>query len=129
MRIGEAASAAGMTAKALRFYEEQGLLPTPERRANGYRDYSQETINTLSFIRRGQDAGLTLAQIGDILRLRDTGEAPCGHVRELLARELSDLDRKIEELISLRAAVAGFHRNVTEADPASCDPEQVCSLL
>ena len=129
MRIGEAAAAAGMTAKALRFYEERGLLPTPERRANGYRDYPQETINRLRFIRRGQDAGLTLAQVSDILRLRDAGEAPCGHVRELLARELCDLDRQIEELVSLRAAVAGFHRKAVEADPASCDPEQVCSFL
>jgi MerR family copper efflux transcriptional regulator len=108
---------------------ERGLLPAPERRANGYRDYSQETINRLSFIRRGQDAGLTLAQIADILRLRAAGEAPCDHVRELLARQLSDLDRKIEELIALRATVAGFHRNVIGADPASCDREQICSFL
>ena len=129
MRIGEAAAAAGMTPKSLRFYEERGLLPAPERCANGYRDYTQETLTRLEFIRRGQTAGLTLDQIKGILKLRETGESPCSHVRDLLARELQDLDRRIEELVSLRAAVAGFHRNAMKADPASCDPEQVCSLL
>lgn len=129
MRIGEAAAAAGMTPKALRFYEDRGLLPAPERSANGYRNYSQETLARLEFIRRGQAAGLTLDQIKGILKLRETGESPCSHVRNLLARELQDLDRRIEELVSLRAVVAGFHRNAMEADPASCDPGQVCSLL
>ena len=45
MRIGEAAAAVGMTTKALRFYENQGLLPPAERAANGYRDYTDETLD------------------------------------------------------------------------------------
>lgn len=129
MRIGEAAAAAGMTTKALRFYEERGLLPAPGRTANGYRHYPPETLGRLDFIRRSRAAGLSLSQIGDILALRDSGGPPCGHVRDLLARELEDLDRRIGELASLRAAVAGFHRRLTEADPAGCDPEQICSFL
>lgn len=129
MRIGEAAAAAGVTPKTLRFYEHRGLLPAPGRSANGYRHYPPETLSRLEFIRRGRAAGLTLSQIAGILGLRDTGAPPCGHVRDLLAGELQDLDRRLQELTSLRAAVAGFHRNVVEADPAVCDPEQICSFL
>lgn len=74
MRIGEAAAAAGMTAKTLRFYEETGLLPTAARSSNGYRDYAEESVTRLEFIRRGRAAGLALAQIREILALRDSGQ-------------------------------------------------------
>lgn len=129
MRIGEAAAAAGMTAKTLRFYEDRGLLPTAERAPNGYRDYSEEMVTRLEFIRRGRTAGLALAQIREILQLRDAGRVPCQHVRELLAKELADLDTQIAELTALRTAVAGFHAAAAAGDPAQCNPELICSYL
>ena len=61
MRIGELAVASGTTTKTLRFYEEAGLLPAPERTANGYRDYTPAALARLDFVRRGRTAGLTLA--------------------------------------------------------------------
>ncbi len=129
MRIGEAVMATGMTAKALRFYEGQGLLPAAPRASNGYRDYGDETVARLDFIRRGRGAGLTLAQIRAILKVRDAGEAPCTHVRDLMARQLKDLDRQIAELVALRSTVARFHDTAAAADPVNCDPEQICSYL
>ena len=129
MRIGEAAEAAGLTAKTLRFYEGRGLLPEPDRSANGYRDYGKETVTRLEFIRRSRTAGLTLNQISEILRIRDTGQAPCAHVQELLAAQLIDLDQRIAELVALRSAVADFHDVAATADPTACDPEQICSYL
>jgi Predicted transcriptional regulators len=129
MRIGEAAAAASMTAKTLRFYEDRGLLPAADRAPNGYRDYSDETVSRLQFIRRGRIAGLALAQIREILLVRDAGTAPCQHVRQLLAKEIADLDTQIAELTSLRAAVAEFHDTAVAGDPAQCDPELICSYL
>lgn len=129
MRIGEAAGAAGLTTKTLRFYEDRGLLPEPDRSANGYRDYGNETVTRLEFIRRGRAAGLTLNQISEILRIRDTGQAPCEHVQQLLAAQLTDLDRRIAELVALRSTVAEFHDAAIAADPAACDPERICSYL
>ncbi|MDO5865036.1 MULTISPECIES: heavy metal-responsive transcriptional regulator [Paenarthrobacter] len=129
MRIGETAAAAGLTAKTLRFYEDRGLLPAADRAPNGYRDYPHETISRLEFIRRGRTAGLTLAQIGDILSVRDIGQAPCVHVRDLLANQLRDLDAQIAELTALRATVAEFHDAAAAGDPAACDPERICSYL
>ncbi|RAX45496.1 heavy metal-responsive transcriptional regulator [Arthrobacter sp. AQ5-06] len=129
MRIGETAAAAGTTAKTLRFYEDRGLLPVADRAPNGYRDYPHETVGRLEFIRRGRTAGLTLAQIGDILSIRDIGQAPCIHVRDLLVKQLRDLDAQIAELTALRATVAEFHDAAAAGDPAACDPERICSYL
>ena len=80
MRIGEVARASGTTSKTLRYYEEVGLLPAADRTPAGYRDYGAEVLDRLDFIRRGQAAGLTLAQIGQVLDIRDRGQAPCRHV-------------------------------------------------
>lgn len=118
-----------MTTKTLRFYEDRGLLPPARRAPNGYRDYGDETIARLDFIHRGRSAGLTLTQIGEILRVRDAGDAPCTHVRDLLARQLTDLDRQIAELMTLRTTIAEYHDTVAAANPVACNPERICSYL
>ena len=129
MRIGEAATAAGMTTKTLRFYEERGLLSVPNRAGNGYRDYSADTVPRLDFIRRGRATGLTLAQIRDILKVRDAGTAPCTHVRDLLNQQLAEIDQKIAELTALRASVAEVRDTTEAADPATCIAEDICSYI
>lgn len=129
MRIGEVATAARMTTKTLRFYEDRGLLPTPDRAGNGYRDYSADVVPRLDFIRRGRATGLTLAQIGDILKVRDAGAAPCTHVRELLNQQLAEIDQKIAELAALRAAVAEVRDAAETADPARCTAADICSFI
>lgn len=129
MRIGEAAAAAGMTTKALRFYEKQNLLPPAERSDNGYRDYPPETIARLDFIRRSKAAGLALTEIREILQVRDAGQDPCAHVADQLVQQLTALDEQIAELTALRATVAGFYQTVAEGDPAQCDPQRICSYL
>lgn len=129
VRIGEAAAAAGMTTKALRFYEQQGLLAPAPRCPNGYRDYPTDTVARLQFIRRSKVAGLSLAEIRNILQVRDAGQAPCAHVAAQLAQQLASLDEQIAELTALRSAVAGFYRAAVEGDPAQCDPQRICSYL
>jgi DNA-binding transcriptional MerR regulator len=129
VRIGQAAEAAGMTTKTLRFYEERGLLPAAERAPNGYRDYGEATVERLGFIRRARTAGLSLAQIGEILSVRDHGHAPCARVADLLAGQLAALDAQLAELGALRAVVAESRQTAAAGDPAECDPGSVCSYL
>jgi DNA-binding transcriptional MerR regulator len=129
MRIGELAEATGTTTKALRFYEAIGLLPPAVRTSTGYRDYGEDTVARLDFIRRGRIAGLTLAQIRDILTVRDAGHAPCGHVRQLLADQLDAIDAQLADLRALRATVVRLHDSATNAEPDNCHPEQVCRYL
>lgn len=129
MKIGEIAGMAGTTTKTLRFYEERGLLPEPARTPSGYRDYPPEVLNRLDFIRRGRNAGLTLAQISEILNRRDTGQAPCHHVEELLAHRLAQLDRQIGDLHVLRGSVAALQQGAAAADPDACNATDICRYL
>ena len=129
MRIGELAAATGATTKTLRFYEESGLLPQTERAANGYRDYGPEALSRLDFIRRGRAAGLTLAQIREVIDIRDAGDAPCHHVYELLTARVADIDRQIADLEALRAALIRRRDHAESADPATCAADTVCRFV
>jgi DNA-binding transcriptional MerR regulator len=129
MRIGELAKATGTTPKTLRFYEDTGLLTPAGRTASGYREFTTEAVDRLEFIRRGRAAGLTLAQIREVIHLRDAGTTPCRHVRDLLGSRLADLDRQIAELEALRETVAQLRDEASRADPDACLPEDVCRYL
>ncbi len=102
MRIGELADRLEISPKAIRFYEASGLLPEPERTSAGYRIYEESDVERLTFIKSAQRLGLSLDDIQEILAFRDHGELPCGHVRRLLARQVADIQRRIDELKALR---------------------------
>jgi DNA-binding transcriptional MerR regulator len=129
MRIGELAEAAGTTAKTLRFYEEQGLLPPAVRTPSGYRDYAPDAIARIDFVHRGQAAGLSLAQIRQILDIRDGGHAPCEHVRDLLDARLAEIEQQIARLTALHATLADLRRDAAHPDPDTCGADRVCRYL
>jgi DNA-binding transcriptional MerR regulator len=129
MRIGEVAAATGTTTKTLRFYEASGLLPMAERTANGYRDYGTEALTRLDFIRRGRAAGLTLAQIREVIDIRDAGEAPCDHVYQLLEARLADIDRQIADLEVLRDTLIQRRDQAGPVDPSTCPEDTVCRYV
>jgi DNA-binding transcriptional MerR regulator len=129
MRIGELAATAGTTTKTLRFYEETGLLPPTERAANGYRDYGPAALSRLDFVRRGRAAGLTLAQIREVIDIRDAGDAPRQHVHQLLAARLADVDRQIADLRILRATLMRQRDHAEAADPSICAADTVCRYV
>lgn len=119
MRIGKLAEATGATTATLRYYEDEGLLP-PAERSPGDR---------VGFIRRGQAAGFSLAQIRQILDIRDSGHAPCTHVRDLLDIRLTDLDEQISALVALRETIARLRQGAESVDPESCSADDVCRYL
>ena len=120
MLIGELARRAGTTTKTLRFYEDAGLLADPGRTGSGYRDYARGALERIGFIRDAQTSGLTLRQIGEILEIRDGGQPPCDHVRQLIDQRLDDIDRRIIELEQTRAQLQHLSQRTSELDPADC---------
>src|SRR5438105_13586166 len=78
MRIGHLAEQSGLAPTALRYYETSGLLPAPHRTASGYRAYDAGVLLRLALIRAAQAVGLALAELRDVLALRDRGKAACG---------------------------------------------------
>jgi MerR family mercuric resistance operon transcriptional regulator len=129
MRIGEVADTAGVSAQTVRFYERRGLLPQPQRGSNGYREYDDATLTALAFIRNGQAAGLTLVEIGTVLDLRRDGATPCGHVHDLLATKLLDVQRRQGELAALEAELDHLLHRSEQLDPADCTDEAVCHII
>jgi MerR family copper efflux transcriptional regulator len=129
MRIGVLAATAGLSTKTIRFYEQAGLLTPPPRTSAGYRDYPPDAMTRLAFIRDAQAAGLTLAEIGSVLAIRDDGHAPCRHVTELIGRHLTQVDERIAELTQTRAALADLHRRAAATNPADCADTDICSIL
>lgn len=129
VRIGELATAAGVTTKAVRFYEQTHVLPEPVRRPSGYWDYGDEALARLRFVKAAQAAGLTLAEIRQVIRVRDEGASPCEHVTQLLDAHAHDLDRRIAELVALREDVRVLRDRAKSLDPATCDPASVCNVI
>lgn len=129
MLIGELAAVAGLSAKAIRFYEQAGLMPAPPRTCGGYRDYSAAAATRLAFIQQAQAAGFTLAEIRGILSIRDGGHAPCRHVTSLIGQHLAQVDERIAELTRTRAALTDLHDRAIATDPGGCAESDICSIL
>ena len=129
MRIGELAQRAGLTTKALRFYEQAGVLPQPPRTASGYRDYDATALPRLRFVRAAQAAGLTLSEIRTVIAVREDRGAPCGHVTALLDRHAAALDERIAELEATRAEVRRLRERAATLDPAACADAGVCHVI
>lgn len=104
MRIGELAERAGVSCDALRLYERQGLIRS-DRRANGYRDFSEPTLDLVMLIRLAQSLGFTLSEIGTLIRQMD-GAASQEEVARVLGGKLEEIDARIAGLQHLRGMVA-----------------------
>ncbi len=88
MNIGEASKASGVSAKMIRYYESIGVLPKPDRRLSGYRDYGQADIHRLRFVRRARELGFSMRRINELMRLwndRDRSNAEVKALYEQLA--------------------------------------------
>jgi DNA-binding transcriptional MerR regulator len=105
LKIGQLARRAGVTAKAIRFYERTGVLPPATRAANGYRLYGDDAVEMLRFVKRAAGLGLSLAEIKEIIAIRQDGRPPCTHVHRLLRDKAIELDRKLKDLIEVRRRI------------------------
>ncbi|MQB00850.1 MAG: MerR family DNA-binding protein [Actinobacteria bacterium] len=127
LRVSEVAQQAGVSADAVRFYEKEGLLPSPPRSPAGYREYDATIPHRIRFIKGAQEMGLKLAEIGELLEIQDRGACPCGHTKTLVERRIAEIDAEIDRLSSLRTGLAGLAElecsATTESDLWACEAE------
>ena len=121
MRTSEVAGQAGVNSQTLRDYERRGLLAEPPRSPAGYRDYPDQAVQLLRFVKRAQQLGFTLAEIEELLQLADGGPDSCDRARALAE---ADLDRKIADLQHMRASLGEL---ITTCERPR--PERSCPLL
>lgn len=98
MNIGQAASASGVSAKMIRYYEQIKLIPPANRRESGYRYYSPSDVHMLRFIRRGRDLGFSVAQISELLGLWHDKSRQSAEVKRIATAHMSKLREKIDNL-------------------------------
>lgn len=117
MKIGEVAAAAGVTVDTIRFYERRGVLPEPDRRPSGYRDYPVDIVERLRLARSLQGVGLTLDEIVDALAAHDAGGATCDSERWRLDVALERIEQRIAELQAVRRAI---RRTRADCESGAC---------
>src|ERR1700736_1689260 len=145
MWIGEAAEQAGVNVQTLRYYERRGLLPKPPRRASGYREFPDDAVRVVRFIKRAQELGFSLDEVEDLLKLRRGSRLNRKQIRSVAERRVRQIEQKISELARMRAAlrqlVHACHEGTTldcpirsesEADSlgggAACPPDRAENL-
>lgn len=124
LTIGAVAKRVGVAIDTIRYYEREGLLPEPERRASGYRSYGESAIAQLGFIRRAKDLGFTLEEIRELLDLSADRARGVKAVKQRAQKRLATLDLKIAELQRIRDGLA----LLVEACPGHGKPED-CPIL
>jgi MerR family transcriptional regulator, mercuric resistance operon regulatory protein len=102
LTVGQLASRTGVRADTVRYYEREGLLPTPLRTEGDHRRYGPGDVDRLLFIRGAQRLGLRLAEIRDLLAVRDTGTCPCEPAESLLRRRVTEIESEMARLAALR---------------------------
>lgn len=102
MNIGQAADASGVSAKMIRYYESIGLSTEANRTDAGYRQYTENQVQTLRFIKRSRDLGFSVERIKTLLGLWQDRSRKSADVKKLARQYIAELDQDIEKLQSIR---------------------------
>lgn len=121
LTIGKLAEQAGVGIDTIRYYERAGLLPSPPRRASGYRDYPLDTLSRLRFIRRAKDLGFALEEIGELLALSGSGDGVPA-IRAAARAKLELVEHKLTELERVRDALKTLIRACPGHGPTTACP-------
>jgi MerR family mercuric resistance operon transcriptional regulator len=102
LSIGQVAQKADVNIQTIRYYERIGLLPKPQRRESGYRQFSPDDVHRIQFIKHAQAAGFLLKEIKDLLALKVDSETTCDDVRERTEIKIAEIDKKIRHLQQMK---------------------------
>ncbi len=120
MPIGALAAAANVNVQTIRYYERRGLIPKADRTPGGYRQYTEESVARIRFIKRAQDLGFSLREVADLLSLRVRRDTACAEVEAKASSKISLVEQKIGELEAIKSAledlVNACHANAVTGD-------------
>ena len=122
--IGKLAREAGVHLETVRYYERRGLLPKPARTESGYRQYGDEDVQRLRFIKRAQALGFSLREIKELLVLRVSPKTSCADIKRRAEAKLADIDDKLQQLRQIKRALKKVHASCNGRGPVS-----ECSIL
>lgn len=120
MNISQAAAATGLSAKTIRYYEQQGIVAPPERSENGYRTYNGTHIDELKFIKRARSMGFSLEEGRDLLRLAQDPNRTSAEVKAKALEHIEKINEQIAELEAMRAALQPIVERCHGDDSSDC---------
>lgn len=120
MNIGTLAKKSGIAAKAIRYYENIGLIPLAQRSESGYRVYTENDIHILRFIHRARELGFSLNEIRELLDLWADGSRASANVKAVAVRHVAIIDHKIAEMQSLRRIIEELIQRCRGDDRPDC---------
>ena len=124
LKIGEVAERGGVNLQTIRYYEREGLLPEPPRLASGYRIFPKGAVRRVRFIKRAQELGFSLAEIRDLLSLREHADAGAQQMCERAKAKIADIEEKIRTLRAMKNAL----NRLAERCPG-CGPLSDCPIV
>ncbi len=106
--IGQVTALTNVPIRTIRYYESLGLIESCDRTEGGFRQFDESVLARLAFIKRSQSLGLSLQEIGELLKVYDRGQLPCDDVKTKLKNKIVEIDKQIDELLTLRSELGGI---------------------
>ena len=119
MTIGEVAKRSDVNIQTIRFYERKGLVLAAARSSSGYRQYTDEAVKRVRFIKHAQEIGFSLREVANLLSLQVVAESTCGDVKIQAEEKISDIDEKIRKLEAMKAALGKLVEKCDGLGPVS----------
>lgn len=120
MNIGEASNRSGVSAKMMRYYESVGILRPAARRDNGYRDYDEQDVAVLQFVRRTRDLGFSLEEVSALLALWSDKKRPSRDVKRLAEAHIADLENRVRDMRAVMKTLRALASQCRGDDRSDC---------
>lgn len=129
MQIAELSERTSVPKKTIRYYEDIGVMPIASRNDSGYRQYADDAVTRLGFVRAAQAVGLTLGEIREVLAFRDRGETPCQHMALLIDRHASDLAERIAALQDMHQDLQRLAKRARSVPATAAADAVICHII
>lgn len=129
LKISELAKQASVTVATIRYYESLHLLKPVSKAENGYRYYDETTVNRLQFIKQAQSLQFSLAEIQQVVDVRNQGEPACNLVKALLDHKIATLEQEIQQTTTLKTRLEAYRTSWVARPLDNPSAVKVCSLI
>ena len=120
MNISQAASASGLSAKTIRYYEEIGLTSPAPRGDNGYRFYGEGALGELRFVHRAREVGFSVEESRELVELYRNQHRHSEHVRDLVLEKCEDIEQRMAQLKSMQQVLRGLAQRCNGDEGPEC---------
>ncbi len=111
MNIGEASKRSEVNSKMIRRYEELGIIPKAGRSDSGYRQYSENDVHVLKFVKRSRELGFSMKDIKQLVSLWRNRSRPSSQVKSIASKHVSELEKKLSEIQAMLSTLNKLVKN------------------